>query len=104
MNKELSIWRSSIDWAIVYSAEDAARLFEEHTGDSWDDYSSCEEWIPDDREEWLILWEDDPSNHDQPEGAEIGKTEDGTWYVEATQKAWIAHRGRGFLCSLNWSS
>ena len=101
--EQLKVWFNSNDWIIAYSAEDAAKVWEEHTGESWADYAEGDDWEPENRPEYKMLCEDDPSEYKNPKDAKIYKHKDGRlWVVEASTSAWIEHVGRGFLGGTDW--
>ena len=89
----------------VKGVEDAAKVWEETVGESWDAYAKDGETFElDDRRIWRVSFE---SKEDAikfaPSNAEITHDGDaGYWQARATQEQWIEKIGRGWFCSENW--
>lgn len=101
----LQVFYNGSDHVIAESEDDAAKVWEEVTGDSWRPYADDgEEWVADNHEVWTINYEDeDDRASDAPKDAELGRHENnGYFYAKATQQQWIEKSGRGWLCSENW--
>jgi len=103
MTSTLSIWFDGSDWVIAYSAEDAAKVWEEVTGDTWSSEDDGETWEPDNRLIHTIFFDEESDRNEYaPTGAELGKKENGPYYAKATQQQWIEKSGRGWFCSENF--
>lgn len=101
----LQIWYNGSDSVIAESPEDAAKVWEETTGDSWQIYADdVDEWRLEDKEIITVYYEDEGDRESHaPEGAEFGRREnEGYFYAKATQAQWIEKNGRGWFCSENW--
>lgn len=108
--ENLKLWDNGNDVVVAESAEDAAKVWEETTGQSWEDYLREEDesatWV-EYKLQKMILWleDEDDAKEMAPEGAEItppSETNKAWWTVTATPQQWIDKLGRGFVGSDEW--
>lgn len=104
----LSFWNNGNDTVIAESAEDAAKVWEETFGGSWEEFVQNEEsdaeWELENLPERLTLnlEEEDDARKIAPDGAEIEHGHHGYWMVKATRQQWIDKLGRSFFGSDDW--
>ncbi len=92
----LKIWYDEFNWIIAHSPQDAERVYEDHVGQ--DGTEGFVLWD----EDFTMLYEDDQSGNDLPDGAETGAhAGQYPWFVKASAQAWIDHIGRGFLACID---
>ncbi len=102
----LKIYHDGNDTVIAESPEDAANVFNEWLGSTYEP-DEDDEWYqvhPDGNELYTITHDclpDELTDDIMPEGAIIKQAKRGT-NVTATVDAWIAKNGRGFLCSFDF--
>jgi hypothetical protein len=90
---ELTLFVSSdkTEWVIARDPEDAWTCWEEHTGDTRDDFSDGH-WKPVPPNETLSIFVDS-------DGAPASPEMDGSEPLELAAEEWIRRRGRGWLCT-----
>lgn len=108
MANQLKFWDNGNDIVIAESAEDAAKVWGETTGQTWEDYLRDE----DGNATWgeyvhqnatLFLEDEEDAIEMAPEGAQIAPTENGAWWsVKASTQEWANKLGRCFFGSDNW--
>jgi len=105
MSNELKLWYNGNDIVIAVDADDAAKVYEETTGEDWSYYvDHCGEgWQESTKNELVIFFEDadDLGKNVPPTATQIYDGRHSFKY-KATAKEWIEHCGRGWLCSENW--
>lgn len=105
----LDFYTNGADIVIAESPADAAKVWEERTGDSWtEDYESyegpfeCLDYGPG-RIIQLVWVDDDPQLNEVPTGGRIQMdTDTKRPAVSATVKQWIDFLGRTFFSSPEW--
>ncbi len=104
----LSFYNNGNDTVIAENPEDAAKVWEETTGDNWAEFVLREaldaEW---DLKNYpiltLCLEDEDDVREMAPDGAEIWREKAGDYYrVKATGQQWIDKLGRCFFSSEDW--
>ncbi len=100
---ELQVWYNGSDHVIAENAEDAEKVWEETTGDSWQLYDADgESWEIDNKKYFNIAYEEqEDRDANSPKSAEK-RFEHGNYYAKASREEWIKITGRGWLCSENW--
>ena len=104
----LGFWDNGNDTVIAESAEDAAKVWSEETGLTWDEYLRDEGddtvWSEYKHQNATLFLEDEEDAREiAPEGAEISPSENGGWWcVKASTQQWIDKLGRCFFGSENW--
>ena len=101
----LQVWYNGSDWVIAESTEDAAKVWEEFTGDVWQDYADDGETFElDNRESWGVNFDDESDAKEHlSNGGSIIHANDGDYFrVEASQEQWIEKQGRSWFCSENY--
>lgn len=105
----LRLWDNGNDVVIAESVEDAAKVWGETTGQSWDEYlrdedenATWSEYKPQSMTLWLE--DEDDAKDIAPEGAEIkAPSEKSNWWtVTASPEQWVCKLGRSFVGSDNW--
>lgn len=101
----LQVWFNGSDWVIADNAEDAAKVWEEATGESWKAYADDGDVFElDNRESWGVNFEDekDAVKHAPESSKTVHENDDDYFRVEATQQQWIEKSGRSWFCSENY--
>jgi hypothetical protein len=101
----LQVYYNGSDWVIAESPEDAVKVWEETTGDTWQPYAEDGETFDlDNKSTWGVNFEDegDAKNY-APSGSKIVHEKPNDYFrVEATQQQWIDKQGRSWFCTENW--
>jgi hypothetical protein len=100
--KQLKIFECGGDTVIAYDAEDAAKVWEETTGETW--WADDGEWRESIRDDDITIWFDDRPKT-IPRAAKVEEpsiANDDRFLVTASAEAWIQASGRGFLCTENF--
>ena len=107
--KHLQVFTNSCDSVVAYDPQDAAKVYEETTGEEYDDWSGNEPFYKvDDREKITIcaVEEDqiDQMLKERPLFSKFlpGDDRDGLPAIKAPAWAWALKIGRGWLCSTEW--
>ena len=101
----LQVWYNGSDWVIAESMEDAAKVWEETVGESWQQYADDgETWELNNRTWWPVNFDSkEDADKYAPEKSKIVHEHNNDYFrVEATQEEWIKKQGRSWFCSENW--
>jgi hypothetical protein len=102
--KQLHVFANEVtEWVIAYSPQDAVKVWEETTGDTYfpDDSGGAFVQEPDDNE-LTVDEEETIQPRPVPVGGALVEGREHSKVYRATMRAWADARGRCFLCSTEY--
>lgn len=111
--KRLHVFTNSCDYVVAYDPQDAAKVYEETTGDEYDDWGGNEPFYKeDDREKFSISAVEEDQIEEMLKNRPlfsvvyVPEAEDGSFPgfpgIKAPCWAWALKNGRGWLASSEW--
>jgi len=105
----LNMYYNGSETVIAESIEDAEKVWEESTGQNWEEFMGesdlDDEWELVHKENWTVTFEDAEDANEFTKSGILKLQENsefGSWYVKGSEEDWIKVHGRGFFCTENW--
>ena len=103
MDKLLHVFSNDVtDWVIAYSPEDAVKVWEETTGETYDRLEGWGDFEQEADDKVSTMFETDTDNLPIPDKAIYVEEGEYSRTVKATNRAWADCRGRCFLGSTEY--